>query len=78
MDVAGDLTAVAQPVVVISAGADTIVPPNRTEPVRRSARNLVADQVIAGAGHNDIYDRVEYRRAMQEALSLIEAGGESQ
>ncbi|MEI4234458.1 alpha/beta hydrolase [Roseovarius sp. D22-M7] len=72
MDVAADLSAVEAPVAVIAAAADTIVPPRRTEPVRKAADNLVLDRVIAGAGHNDIYDRAQYRRAMQQALSLIE------
>ncbi len=72
MDVAGALAAVSEPVAVISASDDTIVPSRRTEAVRSSARNLVFDEVIENAGHNDIYDRASYRRAMQEALSLIE------
>ncbi|WP_181711320.1 alpha/beta hydrolase [Roseovarius sp. TE539] len=73
MDVAADLRAVTQPVAVIAAEADSIVPPRRTAPVRKAADNLVLDRVIAGAGHNDIYDRAQYRRAMQDALSLIES-----
>ncbi|WP_157933000.1 alpha/beta hydrolase [Roseovarius salinarum] len=72
MDVAADLTAVTAPVAVIAAEADSIVPPRRTEPVRRAAGRLVVDRVIAGAGHNDIYDRAQYRRAMKDALSRIE------
>lgn len=73
MDVAADLSAVAAPVAVIAAEADNIVPPRRTEPVRSAADNLVLDRVITGAGHNDIYDRVQYQRAMRDALSLIES-----
>jgi len=44
-------------VAVIAAEADSIVPPRRTEPVPSAAENLILDRVIAGAGHNDIYDR---------------------
>ncbi len=77
MDVASDLMSVLAPVALIAAADDTIVPPSRTDGVRRSVRNLIADRVITNASHNDIYDRIEYRRAMQEALSLIEAGGEA-
>lgn len=73
MDVAADLTAVTQPVAVIAAEADSIVPPRRTEPVREAAENLVMDRVIAGAGHNDIYNHAQYHRAMQDALPLIES-----
>ena len=77
MDVAGDVGSVSAPVAVISAAEDTVVPPERTAAVRSSTRDLVADRVIAGAGHNDIYDRDAYRRAMRHALALIEARGES-
>lgn len=30
------------------------------------------DRLITGAGHNDIYNNAQYRRAMRDALSLIE------
>ena len=72
MDVAAELRAVTEPVALIAAAADTIVPPRRTEPVRKAAEKLVMDRVIAGVGHNDIYDQAQYRRAMQDALSRIE------
>ncbi|PWJ13859.1 hypothetical protein SAMN05421539_11390 [Jannaschia seohaensis] len=77
MDLAGDLAAVPAPVAVISAAEDTVVPPLRTDAVRRSAPTLVADRVIANAGHNYIYNRIEYRRAMQDAMSLVEAGAQT-
>jgi uncharacterized protein len=73
MEIAEMLAGSSAPVALISAGSDTIVPPRRTEPLRRSAGNLVLDLVIIGAGHNDLYDRAEFQRAMREALSLIEA-----
>lgn len=72
IDVVADLSAVAAPVAVIAAEGDSIVPARRTEPVRKAADNLVLDRVIAGAGHNDIYDRAQYRQAMRDALSFIE------
>ncbi|MFD3190901.1 alpha/beta hydrolase [Sedimentitalea sp. HM32M-2] len=74
MDVAGDLASVSAPVAVIAAADDTVVPPRRTEAVRLSARNLVAERTIAAAGHNDIYDRAEFEDAMQTALRRIEVG----
>lgn len=77
MDVVGDLAKVTAPVAVISAAADTVIPPRRTAAVRTAARSQVLDRVIAHAGHNDIYDRIEFAHAMQQALSLIEAGGHS-
>ena len=72
MEVADTLAASSAPVALIAAERDTIVPPRRTEPVRRSAGNMVLDRVIMDAGHNDLYDRDEFKRAMREALSLIE------
>jgi pimeloyl-ACP methyl ester carboxylesterase len=74
MDVAGDLASVSAPVAVIAAEKDTIVPPRRTEPVRKAARHLVLDRTIANAGHNDIYDRDVFRDAMQKAMTVIETG----
>jgi uncharacterized protein len=72
MEVAGSLTGVAAPVAVISAADDTVVPPRRTESLRASVSNLVLDHVVPDADHNDLYDRDEFKRALQEALSLIE------
>lgn len=74
LEVTGDLVALSAPVAVISAEADTVVPPRRTERVREAAQTLVADHAITGAGHNDLFHREEFRRAMQHALSRIEAG----
>jgi len=72
MEVADTLGAVSVPTALISAADDTVVPPQRTEPVRRAVRKLLLDHVIMDAGHNDLYDRAEFERAMQQALSLIE------
>ena len=75
MEIAEALVAVQVPVALISAERDSIVPARRTEPVRRSAGNLVLDRVIMDAGHNDLYDTAEFERAMREALSLMESSG---
>ena len=72
MEVADTLDALSAPVALISAAQDTIVPARRTEPVRTSVRDLILDRVILGAGHNDLYDRADFKRAMREALSHIE------
>jgi pimeloyl-ACP methyl ester carboxylesterase len=73
MEVAATLAALRTPVALISAERDTIVRARRTEPVRKAAANLVFDLVIKEAGHNDLYDRAEFRQAMRDALSLVEA-----
>jgi pimeloyl-ACP methyl ester carboxylesterase len=61
----------AVPTAVIAAARDTLIPPPRTDGLRRSAGRLVYDETIAGAGHNDLYDRPEFRAAMREALARI-------
>lgn len=73
MDVAGALAGSPAKVAVIAAAQDEIVPPRRTEALRRSTGQLILDRVIPEAGHNDIYDREEFVAAMRKALSLIEA-----
>jgi pimeloyl-ACP methyl ester carboxylesterase len=59
------------PTAIIAGGRDTLIPAPRTESLRRSVGDLVYDRVIAGAGHNDIYDRPEFRSAMRDALRRI-------
>lgn len=75
MEIADALAAVSSPVALIAAGRDTIVPPRRIEPVRRSAGNIVLDRTIVDAGHNDLYDSADFMDAMREAISAIEAAG---
>jgi pimeloyl-ACP methyl ester carboxylesterase len=61
----------AVPTAIIAAERDTLIPAPRTERLRRSTGRLVHDETIAGAGHNDLYDRPEFRAAMREALAQI-------
>jgi hypothetical protein len=72
MEVAGLLESVETPVAIIAAEHDAIVPPRRTEALRKSIRRLVFDRTIAGAGHNDLYDRPEFTTALKEAVARIE------
>jgi pimeloyl-ACP methyl ester carboxylesterase len=65
----GDVTA---PVALIAAEQDTIIPEQRTAPLRDAARTLIMDQSISGAGHNDIYSHPEFAKAMRQALKRIE------
>ena len=59
------------PVAIIAAERDTLIRPVRTEALRRKVPNLVLDRTIAGAGHNDIYERPEFAAAMNEALAAM-------
>jgi pimeloyl-ACP methyl ester carboxylesterase len=65
---------VAAPVALIAGERDTLIPPQRTAPLRQAARTLVLDRTIAGAGHNDIYAHPDFTRAMHQAMERIEAG----
>lgn len=59
------------PTALIAGERDTLIPPARTEGLRRAAGLLVYDRTLPGAGHNDIYDRPDFQAAMREALARI-------
>jgi pimeloyl-ACP methyl ester carboxylesterase len=63
---------VSAPTAVIAAADDTVIPPRRTEAMRKAIPNLVLDRTIPDADHNSLYDRAEFRSAMLEALDRIE------
>jgi uncharacterized protein len=71
MDAAAALKGSKVPTAIVAAERDTIIPPPRTDGLRRSVGNLAFDRTIAGAGHNDIYQRPEFRDAMHDALEAI-------
>ena len=72
MEVARLLAPVETPVAIIAAERDLIVPPRRTEALRKSIRRLVFDRTVRGAGHNDLYDRPEFAAALKEAVTRLE------
>jgi hypothetical protein len=78
MPVAEDLKQSRVPIAILSASRDTIIPPARADALREVVPNLVYDRTISGAGHNDLYDRLDFRQAMVEALRHIEAEGPSE
>lgn len=71
MDPARALRRSKVPTAIIAAESDTLIPPPRTAALRRSTGNLVFDQTIARAGHNDIYQRSEFHDAMRAALRAV-------
>lgn len=73
MDVAALLRTNAVPIAMVAGERDTLIRPARTEGLRRKVGNLVYDRTIAGAGHNDIYERPEFAAAMREALAQVTA-----
>jgi pimeloyl-ACP methyl ester carboxylesterase len=73
MDAGAFLAATDAPVAIIAGERDTLIRPARTEGLRKAARNLVFDRTVAGAGHNDIYERPEFAAAMRDALEEVTA-----
>jgi fermentation-respiration switch protein FrsA (DUF1100 family) len=71
MPAAEDLQGVRTPVAIVAAANDEVIPPARTEALRQAVPHPAFDRIIAGAGHNDIYQRAEFRAAMHEALTAI-------
>ncbi|WP_310466965.1 alpha/beta hydrolase [Sphingomonas sp.] len=59
------------PVAIVAGERDTLIPPERTEGLRRQVGNLAFDRTIASAGHNDIYHRSEFHAAMRAALDAV-------
>lgn len=71
IDAAATLRRSPVPVALIAAERDRIIPAERTATLRRSIPNLVFDRTVPGAGHNDLYDRRDFARAMDEALAAV-------
>ena len=71
IDAAGALDDSQVPVAIISAESDEIIPRSRTDALRKLVPNLVLDRTVTRAGHNDIYQRSEFREAMDEAIEAI-------
>lgn len=71
LEPAADLTGLNVPTAILAGGRDTLIPAARTDALRRAVPNLVFDRTLAGAGHNDIYQRADFHAAMREALDRI-------
>ena len=69
MNAAESLEGSDVPVAMIAGERDDLIPPARTAALRERVPNLVFGRTIAGAGHNDIYQRPEFREAMHGALA---------
>ncbi|MDP9415471.1 MAG: alpha/beta fold hydrolase [Pseudomonadota bacterium] len=71
MPAAEDLRSSKVPTAILAAGRDTVIPSRRTQRLREAVPNLVYDRTVASAGHNDLYERPEFRQAMLEALQRL-------
>lgn len=67
------LAASRTPVAIVAAGADEVVPPERTEALRRALGRLVFDATIDEARHNDIALGPRFTPAMRAAMERVEA-----
>ena len=70
IDTAAALRDVDAPVAIIAAEHDEIIPAARTDALRSNV-DPAFDRIIAGAGHNDIYQRRDFEAAMREALAKL-------
>ena len=68
IDAASALEKLDVPVAIIAGERDEIVPPERTDALRKRVPNLIFDRTIDRAGHNDIYARSDFQEAMREAF----------
>ena len=71
IDAAKALKGAKVPTAIIGAERDELIPPARTDALRPKVPNLVFDETIAGAGHNDIYVRRAFHEAMHAALDKV-------
>ncbi|MDQ8754852.1 alpha/beta fold hydrolase [Sphingosinicella sp. LHD-64] len=71
LDPAGDLAATNMRVAIVAGGRDTLIPPARTDALRRSVPNLAFDRTIPAAGHNDLYDHPDFAGVMAQALDAV-------
>lgn len=73
VDAADPLARTKVPTAIIEAERDEIVPRQRTNALRAKVANLVFDQTIPRAGHNDIYARSDFHEAMRDAFQALVA-----
>jgi len=71
LEPAAELRGSRVPVAIVAGGADTLVPPERTDALRRSIPRLVFDRTLAGSGHNDIYADPAFPEAMRQAYRAV-------
>ena len=71
IDAAGALEKGRVPVAIIAGERDELIVPERTDALRARTANLVFDRVVYRAGHNDIYARSDFQKAMRDALTAV-------
>lgn len=59
------------PVAILSGQSDALILPARTKALRQAAPSLAYSHIVAGAGHNDIYQHEDFRTAMHAAMATL-------
>lgn len=68
---AAELSGGTTPVAILAAEHDEIIPASRTAALRQQVSKLMFDRTIAGAGHNDVYHRADFKSAMRDAMNAV-------
>jgi pimeloyl-ACP methyl ester carboxylesterase len=71
IDAAGAIERSKVPVALVAGERDELIPPARTEALKRRVPNLAFHETIRGAGHNDIYARSDFQATMRKALAAV-------
>ncbi len=71
MEASATLRNLDVPAAVITAENDLVVPSSRSQPIIEAAANLRADFTIRGAGHNDVYERGEFIKALRSSVDAV-------
>ncbi len=72
MDSAEALGRSQVPVAILIAGNDRLISPVRAEALAKAAGNVRFKETIAGASHNDIYERGRFKLAMRAAMDALQ------
>jgi uncharacterized protein len=73
MEIGADAREVDEPVAIIAAERDGVVPAEQTAALRSRIKRLVLYRLIAGADHNSLYDHPGFAIALRKAVELIQA-----
>ena len=66
------LAARPTPTAIVAAGSDEVIPPARTEALRRAVPQLVFDATLGDARHNTIFVDPRFPVAMRAAMAAVD------
>ncbi len=71
LEPAADLAGSDVPAALIVAGNDRVISPERGLALAQAVAHLASYEVLAGAGHDDIYDRPEFPGMLRSAIEAV-------